>query len=139
MSGSSVSPGASVDYDTWLLQLLDRLAIERPVIVSPSMSGRFSLPLVTGRPSRVAGFVAVAPVGIPQYRDRLCRIAVPVLAIWGERDRTVPRANADLLVGQVPHGRKLVIRNAGHAPYMNDADAFHDALRQFLDEVSKPS
>ncbi|HUT93004.1 MAG TPA: alpha/beta fold hydrolase [Thermoguttaceae bacterium] len=137
LPGFGESPGASVDYDTWLLQLLDRLAIERPVIVSPSMSGRFSLPLVTGTPSRIAGFVAVAPVAIPQYRDRLGRIAVPVLAIWGEQDRTVPHANADLLVSQVPQGRKVVIPSAGHAPYMNDACAFHDALLEFLDELSK--
>ena len=139
LPGFGQSPGASVDYDTWLLQLLDRLALERPVIVSPSMSGRFSLPLVTGTPSRAAGFVAVAPVAIPQYRDRLRQIAVPVLAIWGEQDRTVPHANADLLVDEVPQGRTVVIPNAGHAPYMNDADAFHDALLQFLDELSKSS
>jgi len=137
LPGFGRSPGAPVDYEAWLLQLLDRLGIERAVVVSPSMSGRFSLALVTGAPDRVAGFVAVAPVGIPQHRDRLGRIAVPVLAVWGERDRTVPHAHADLLVGQVPHGRKLVIPNAGHAPYMNDADAFHDALLGSLDELSK--
>jgi pimeloyl-ACP methyl ester carboxylesterase len=139
LPGFGQSPRASVDFDTWLLELLDQLAIERPVIVSPSMSGRFSLPLVTGTPSRAAGFVAVAPVAIPQYRDRLERIAVPVLAIWGEQDRTVPHANADLLIGEAPQGRKVVVPNAGHAPYMNDADAFHDALLEFLGELPKSS
>ncbi len=126
---SSPSQGSA---RTWLRVLLDLLKIEKPVIVSPSMSGRFSLPLVIDEPDRVAGFIAVAPVTIPSYRNQLAQITAPVLAVWGENDSIVPIADADLLVGSVKHGRKVVIAGATHAPYMSNPAVFHQSLIEFL-------
>jgi abhydrolase domain-containing protein 14 len=132
LPGFGESSPSQASPRTWLRLLLDLLKIEKPVVVSPSMSGRFSLPLVTEEPGRVAGFVAVAPVSIRSFRSQLGQITAPVLAVWGENDAIVPIGNADLLVAGVKQGRKVVIAGGTHAPYMSDPAAFHEALLHFL-------
>jgi pimeloyl-ACP methyl ester carboxylesterase len=120
---------------TWLRSLLDRLELKRPVIVSPSLSGRLALPLVTGEPERVAAFVAIAPVGLKGYKDELGLITAPVLAVWGENDNLIPQDQADLLVGSVKRGRKVVIPGGSHAPYMSEPAAFNAEMLKFLGDL----
>lgn len=135
LPGCGKSSRTDIPRTIWLGELLDKLKIEKPVIVSPSMSGGFSLPLITEEPDRVSGFVAVAPVAIPDYRDKLGQITCPVLAVWGENDQTVPFENADALVQAVKNGRKAVVSDGSHAPYMSDAAKFHEELLGFLREL----
>ena len=132
LPGFGQSPKADIDSDSFLGDLIDVLELDRPVVVSPSMSGRVTLPLVTGQPQKVSGWVAVAPVAIGNYQEKLGQVTCPVLAIWGENDHVVPLSEQDLLVESVPNARKVVVQGAGHALYMDDADAFHDALVEFL-------
>jgi abhydrolase domain-containing protein 14 len=120
---------------TWLRVLFELLKLDRPVVVSPSMSGLYSLPLVTETPEKVAGFIAVAPVAINEYKDQLGQITAPVMAVWGEKDTLIPQRQADLLIRGVKSGRKVVIPNGSHAPYMSDPAAFHAELLVFLSEL----
>lgn len=135
LPGFGKSESGGEDPKKWLGELFDALAIAKPVVVSPSMSGRYSLPLVTGQPDRVKAFVAVAPVAIMQYKDQLARITAAVLAVWGEHDRLIPQAEADLLVSSAKHGRKVIIPGGSHAPYMSDPAVWHRVLLEFLEEL----
>lgn len=135
LPGFGESPDAEVDNETFLIDALRELGIRKPAVVSPSMSGRFSLPLVIVAPPRTCGYVAVAPVAIPMYRSRLRRIVVPVLAVWGEKDTIVPRTFQDVLAETAPYARKVTIAGAGHAPYMDDVETFHAELLKFLKEL----
>jgi pimeloyl-ACP methyl ester carboxylesterase len=132
LPGFGETQGGDGAPEKWLGELLDALKVERPVVVSPSMSGRYSLPLVTRQPERVSGFVAVAPVAIPHYEAALPNITAPILALWGENDVTIPQAHADLLVRSVRQGRKVIIPGGSHASYMSDPAAFHKELLAFL-------
>jgi abhydrolase domain-containing protein 14 len=80
LPGYGQSSSSQAGHRTMLRDLLDLLKIDRPVVISPSMSGRYALPLVTESPEKVSGFVAVAPVAIMEYKDYLGQITVPVLS-----------------------------------------------------------
>jgi pimeloyl-ACP methyl ester carboxylesterase len=121
----------------WMRELVRVLGLARPVVVSPSMSGRYSLPFVTGCPEQVGGFVAVAPVALPTWRHALPQITAPVLAIWGERDRTIPREHATFLVQESGgEARALIVPQGSHAPYMNSPELFAQELLRFCGEIS---
>lgn len=136
LPGFGQSATTRVPREEWLQQLLAELQLATPVILAASMSGSYALPFITSTPTQIAGFVAVAPVGIPTYQEHLGRIQAPVLAIWGEYDRTIPRSDADLLVQSVPHGRLVIIPQGSHAPYMNDPTRFNTELLAFMAQCS---
>jgi len=57
---------------------------------------------------------------------------VPVLAVWGEEDRTVPPSQAETLKALVPHATVKRIPQAGHLPHIEQPDAVHPLLAGFL-------
>ena len=50
-----------------------------------------------------------------EHLDRLARIAVPTLLVWGERDVFVPSSDQDRLRAAITGARLAVYRDAGHA------------------------
>lgn len=116
-----------------LLELMERLNLTQPVLVSPSMSGHYSLSLVVQHPEKLSGFVAVAPVGIPSFERQLKGIELPTLAIWGSNDQVVLVTQAERLCHWMPNAHKVILENAGHACYMRATAEFHQHLLRFVE------
>ncbi len=120
-----------------VLSTLLPLLTQRPVVVvSPSMSGRFSFPLVTDRPAYVAGFVPVAPAGIDRHLRQLEGSRMPTLIFWGENDRLVPVKKGEQLSHAMPASRLVVLEGASHPCYLDRPLDFHRELLQFLRGLS---
>lgn len=135
LPGFGESKGAKVDRTGFLSGFVPALGIGRPVIVSPSMSGGFSFPLILAHPELVSGFVPVAPAATVRYAKRIQRSPVPVLIVWGERDQVFPPAQAELLAGSFENAKTLILPGARHPAYLDEPEKFHAALLAFLGEV----
>lgn len=132
LPGFGKSAKADVDPDSFLGELIPLLGLTRPVVVSPSMSGRFSYPLLRQHPETVGGFVPIAPAATPRYAPVLKDIDVPALIVWGERDSIFPTEQAPLLARSFKISRTLIMAGSGHACYLDQPDKFHQALLEFV-------
>lgn len=132
LPGFGLSEATPLDRERVLVEVLDNLSIDEAVVVSPSMSGQFSFPLVTEHPDRVSGFVPVAPAGIDRYVEALRRVRVPALIIWGEKDAVIPLEKSVTLVAALSDSRRVVLEGASHPCYLDRPDEFHRALLDFI-------
>lgn len=64
---------------------------------------------------------------------------VPVLIVWGERDRIIPVGHGEDAHRHLPHSRLEIFDNVGHIPQIEAPLRFVDALDRFLAETEPAS
>lgn len=132
LPGFGASEASEAPADGFLPSLLPLIADGPVVVVSPSMSGRFSFPLLVKRPSYVMGFVALAPVGIAENLGAIGGRDLPALVLWGADDEVIPPKASRALAEALPNSRRAEIADAGHACYLDQPQVFHRELLLFL-------
>ena len=68
----------------------------------------------------------------PGFDDRLGEIGVPTLVLAGRHDRTAPVAAAELMAERIPAARLLVLEASAHVPFVEETEAYLDAVRSFV-------
>jgi abhydrolase domain-containing protein 14 len=132
LPGFGESDDIRISPNVLLAEILPALQIERPVVVAPSLSGRYALPLVHRNPGMVSGLVAVAPVNSAEYVPRLGCLKLRTLVVWGEKDARYPVSLGEALAGAIDGARMVVLPDARHACYMDSPDLFHRHLLDFV-------
>jgi pimeloyl-ACP methyl ester carboxylesterase len=131
---SEVTP---VETDSFLAEVMAALGIERAAIVSPSLSGQYSFPLVVRSPEKVTGFVPIAPAGSEKYLRVLKKVKVKALVIWGEKDEVIPVEDSDALAAAMEDSKRIILKDASHPCYLDRPDEFHAELLSFLSTLSR--
>ena len=70
----------------------------------------------------------------PALKNRLHRIAVRTLVLWGEEDRFVRPDYGRAYAERIRRSRFVSVAGAGHYPHIERPDAFLDALSAFLND-----
>ncbi len=81
----------------------------------------------------VAGYLDTARRLIPELRQPfvLERITIPVLLVWGDRDRLVFHSGAERVLGAVPGARLELLRGVGHCPQVEVPGRVAELLLDF--------
>ena len=96
------------------------------------------------RLARLPGFLEAqlatvrAQVGLRGQRevlvDRLSQLTMPVLIVWGARDRVLPYSQAQEAMAYLQNGSLELIPDCGHVPHVEHPERFVASLGQFLSD-----
>ncbi len=138
LPGSGSSDRVDVVEEAFLTELFPALDLDpaATVIVSPSMSGIFSLPALRD-PFFIdlAGYVPVAPSGAGSFAGDGPPVDTPALLVWGDGDGNDPDAAAARLAEGFTNAEVLILADAGHAAYQQQPEAFTASLLAFVDSL----
>lgn len=72
------------------------------------------------------------PIPDKGLKKRLHRIKAPTLIVWGDQDRLVPPAYAELFRSKIPNAQVTMIPGAGHMVPLENTPEFTRVVTEFL-------
>lgn len=70
--------------------------------------------------------------------DRAHHFRMPVLLLWGDTDRLIPKESAEILQQRLASGRLVMLPGCGHMPMIERPEIVTDELERFLGPVVLP-
>jgi pimeloyl-ACP methyl ester carboxylesterase len=128
---------ASTFGNPLFMRKLIQLFVADPARVTPYWVALYQKPSDVKGTSRAIGdwlpqLVAEHDASTSSDPAAYAHLRRPVLLIWGEKDTTTPIALAEFLTRRIPGSQLITMPGVGHMPPIEDADAFHRILLEFL-------
>ncbi|XP_064616283.1 putative protein-lysine deacylase ABHD14B [Liolophura sinensis] len=120
----------------FLVNLIQALKLDKPIVVSPSASGELAIPLLGMGEEHIRGFVSLAPVTTDLFTpEHYKNVKVPILIVYGEKDTGLGHQSLENLKN-IPNHKTYVMKDGGHAAYISKPDVFHQCLYSFLEDIT---
>ncbi|XP_059925706.1 protein ABHD14B [Gadus macrocephalus] len=116
----------------FLKQVCEKLGLHSVVVISPSLSGMYSLPFVMGHQPAIRAYIPVAPICTDKFSAEQYRaVQIPTLIVYGDKDEQLGELSLGNL-SQLANHKVVVMKGAGHPCYLDDPDTWHKAVVEFL-------
>jgi pimeloyl-ACP methyl ester carboxylesterase len=125
-------PMPAVAVRTVVGEAYRQLAFARPRATAGDIVASFTQHF--GDRRAVAGYLDTGRRMLPELADpfRLAEVRVPVLLVWGDRDRMVSHKGSRRIVESLPNTRYELLEGVGHCPQVEAADRVAELLEEFL-------
>ncbi|XP_027002973.1 protein ABHD14B [Tachysurus fulvidraco] len=116
----------------FLKQVCDGLNTGPVVVISPSLSGMYSLPFLFQHSEQLKAYIPVAPICTDKFQaEQYKAIQVPTLIVYGDQDTQLGELSLNNLKN-LPNHKVVVMKGAGHPCYLDDPVTWHKVLLEFL-------
>ncbi|XP_016121273.1 protein ABHD14B-like, partial [Sinocyclocheilus grahami] len=119
----------------FLRQVCEALQTGPVVIISPSLSGMYSLPFLFQHAEQVKAYIPVAPICTEKFTaEQYSSVQTPALIVYGDQDIQLGEASLSNL-RHLPNHKVVVMKGAGHPCYLDDPETWHKAVLDFLQSL----
>ncbi|XP_066521101.1 protein ABHD14B [Hoplias malabaricus] len=120
----------------FLMQVCEGLGTGPVVVISPSLSGMYSLPFLFQHTQQVKAYIPVAPICTDKFTaEQYSAIQVPTLIVYGDQDTQLGEVSLRNL-SNLPNHKVVVMKGAGHPCYLDDPETWHKSVLEFLQTLS---
>ncbi|XP_053289358.1 protein ABHD14B [Pleuronectes platessa] len=134
-SAEAPAPVGELAPASFLKGVCEQLGLGPVVVISPSLSGMYSLPFLLQHQALVRAYVPVAPICTDRFTaEQYQSVMVPSLIVYGDQDAQLGEASLRNLSNLSNHS-VVVMKGAGHPCYLDDPDTWHKALTGFLNTL----
>ncbi|XP_053145675.1 putative protein-lysine deacylase ABHD14B isoform X2 [Hemicordylus capensis] len=117
---------------SFLKSVFEALKLDQAVVVSPSLSGMYSLPFLFQHSELVKAYIPVAPICTEKFlATQYASVKTPALIVYGDQDVQLGELSLNNLKN-LPNHKVMLMKGAGHACYIDKPDEWHLGLLDFL-------
>jgi non-heme chloroperoxidase len=90
---------------------------------------------ITQVPAAVASTILVNQT-FQDYRPFFAEVRIPTLVLFGRDNKMTPPEAGEYIASQIAGAKLQIFEHSSHVPFYEEADAFNEAVRAFVDQVA---
>lgn len=125
-----VERGNILNSSSFILAFMDFMGMHSASLIGASMGGGIAILSAIETDMRIESMILIGPAWFPD--DALSLITINTLFIFGENDDLISQDDLLPKISEKSNFSVKIMRDAGHAAYMDKPDAFLQVTKEFL-------